>query len=127
MSRAERAQLAIEGSGDDDPDVGCLRRRERRGSAIDRGDERLVDGRDGVGFADRQRRDVAAPEREAEEERRQEARRETTRSYWSRSAKTREGRGSIVRLFMPPTSTEQREPAYAIAPALRRLLIAPES
>lgn len=78
MSGAERAKLDVEGSGDDDARGDRLRRRERGGPPIDRGDERLVDRCDRVRFADGQSRDVAAAERKPEEERRQKARRQTT-------------------------------------------------
>ena len=75
---AERAIFEVDGSCEDDSAARSLRRRKGGGPAIDRGDERLVNRRDRVGFAHGQRRDIAATEGEAEQERRQEARRETT-------------------------------------------------
>ena len=78
MNGTERLDFDIEDPGDDDPDACGLRRRQGDRAVIHRGDRRLLERCEHVGDADGERLDVAAPEREHEEERRQEARRKTT-------------------------------------------------
>src|SRR5262249_5828127 len=101
----ERIDFNVEAAAEDDAGAGRLRRRNTGRSVIDRGDEWLVDRRDGVGGADGQRGDVAAAEGEPEEQRRQEAGGETASlDVRTRGAETRRARhlGSVF--FIPPAS-----------------------
>ena len=77
MNGAERLDFNIAESDDDDPGARRLRRRQRDRAMIDRGDGRLLERREHVRDADGECLDVAAAERESEEERREKTCRET--------------------------------------------------
>ena len=78
MNRTERLDFDIAESSDDDPGARRLRRRQGDRAVIDRGDGRLLERREHVRDTDGERLDVAAAERECEEERRENACRKTT-------------------------------------------------
>jgi len=77
LSGAERAKLGVIRSGGIDTTADGVRGRERRGTALDRGDERLIDRVDRVEHADGESGDVAGAERDREQERRQKGGRES--------------------------------------------------
>ena len=70
--------MDVEASADGDAVAGRLQHGDARRVVIDSGDVRLIDRRERVRRADGQRSNVAAAEREAEEERREKARCEAT-------------------------------------------------
>lgn len=105
MDGTERIDFNVEAAAEDDAGAGRLRRRNTGRSVIDRGDEWLVDRRDGVGGADGQRGDVAAAEGEPEEQRRQEAGGETASiGLPKRGDETRRARHHRSDFFIPPAS-----------------------
>src|SRR5262245_23419540 len=102
----ERIDFNVEAAADDDAGASRLRRRDTGRPVIDRGDERLVDRRDGVGGADGQRGDIAAPEGESEEQRRQETGGEAASiGLEKRGDETRRARHHLRSdFFIPPAS-----------------------